>query len=186
MDKTYKTEFHRVFLVEALPEPLTRASRHLQFFDNYIANTRMRLRSVRDPETKGWTHVLQQRSPAEENDLSCLKIAEIYLNEAEYDRFKLFEGSEVRKNRYFHEFGGRPFTFDVFLGDLWGLNVAKVEFADSASQHNFDPPSFAVFEVTKDPFFLGDNLVFKSFADVQSEVAKVVAVERPDRLTIED
>src|SRR5688572_9267094 len=106
MDKTYKTEFRRVFLIEELPEPLTRASRHLQFFDNYIANTRMRLRSVRDPETKGWTHILQQCSPAGENDISCLKIGEIYLNDAEYDRFKLFEGHEIRKNRYFHDFDG--------------------------------------------------------------------------------
>ena len=186
MDKTYKSELRRVFLIEALPGPLTRASRHLQFFDNYIADTRMRLRSIRDPETKEWTHILQQRLPAGEDDSACLKIAEIYLNEAEHDRFKLFEGSEIRKNRYFHEFNGTSFAFDVYLGDLWGLNTAKAEFDDAGTQQNYDLPSFAVFDVTNDPFFLGDNLVSKKFADVQAEVAKVGAATRPDLLNVED
>ena len=35
MDKTYRNEFRRRYLIEALPDPLTRASRHLQLFDNY-------------------------------------------------------------------------------------------------------------------------------------------------------
>lgn len=179
MDKTNKTEFHRTFLIEALPEPLTRASRHLQFFDNYIANTRMRLRSVRDPQTKGWTHILQQRFPVNGTDISSLKIAEMYLNEAEHDRFKLFEGNEIRKNRYFHEFERRSFAFDVFIGNLWGLNTAKVEFDNADDLRSFEPPPFAVFEVTNDPFFLGDNLVSKKFADVQAEVAKIGALISP-------
>lgn len=175
MDKTNKTEFRRTFLIEALPEPLTRASKHIQFFDNYIANTRMRLRSMRNPETKGWTHILQQRFPANGEDISCLKIAEMYLNEAEYDRFKLFEGNEIRKNRYFHEFDRKSFAFDVYLGDLWGLNIAKVEFDGAEALQMFEPPPFAVFEVTNDAFFLGDNLVFKKFADVKNEVAIIGA-----------
>ncbi len=179
MDKTNKTEFHRTFLIEALPEPLTRASRHLQFFDNYIANTRMRLRSVRDPQTKGWTHILQQRFPVNGTDISSLKIAEMYLNEAEHDRFKLFEGNEIRKNRYFHEFERRSFAFDVFIGNLWGLNMAKVEFDNADDLRSFEPPPFAVFEVTNDPFFLGDNLVSKKFANVQAEVAKIGALISP-------
>lgn len=179
MNKTNKTEFQRAFLIEALPEPLTRASQHLQFFDNYIANTRMRLRSVRDPQTQGWTHILQQRFPANGEDISCLKISEIYLSEAEYDRFKLFEGNEIRKNRYFHEFDRRSFAFDVFLGNLWGLNMARVEFDNADTLKSFEPPPFAVFEVTNDPFFLGENLVFKKFADVQAEVAKIGASISP-------
>ena len=175
MDKTNKTEFRRTFLIEALPEPLTRARRHLQLFDNYIANTRMRLRSIRDPETKAWTHILQQRFPVQGSDISCLKIAEMHLNEAEHDCFKLFEGNEIRKNRYFHEFERKSFAFDVFLGNLWGLNMARVEFDTADSLNTFEPPPFVVFEVTNDAFFFGDNLVFKKFSDVQAEVAKIGA-----------
>ena len=186
MDKTNKTEFHRTFLIEALPEPLTRASAHLQFFDNYIASTRMRLRSIRDPRSKGWTRILQQRFPANGSDISCLKVAKIYLNEAEYDRFKLFEGSEIRKNRYFHEFDRRSVAFDVFLGNLWGLNMAKVEFDSADSLTAFEPPPFAVFEVTNHPFFLGENLVFKKFADVQAEVAKIGASLSPIPVVVDE
>jgi CYTH domain-containing protein len=186
MDKTNKTEFRRTFLIEALPEPLTRASRHLQFFDNYIENTRMRLRSIRDPETKEWTHILQQRQPHLAGDLSCLKIAEIYLNEAEHERFTLFEGKEIRKNRYFHEFDQRMFAFDVYLGELWGLNAATVEFDNAEAQSSFEPPPFAVVEVTNDPFFLGENIVYKKFADVQARVAGSAAyIPQADKIEAE-
>jgi hypothetical protein len=43
-DKTAQTELHRIFLIEGLPDPLTPASAHLQLFDNYIENTRLRIR----------------------------------------------------------------------------------------------------------------------------------------------
>ena len=172
MDKTSKTEIHRSFLIESLPEPLARASSHIQIFDDYVENTRIRLRSIRNPQTNEWTRILQQRFPFAENDLSFLKIAEIYLNEDEYNKFKGFEGREIRKNRYFHEFDGKMFAFDVYLGKLWGLNMARVEFESADDLRKFEPPPFLVFEVTDNPFFFGQRLVSKEFADVQMEVAR--------------
>jgi CYTH domain-containing protein len=172
MDKTNRTESHRSFLIEGLPEPLTRASAHIQIFDNYIPETRLRVRSLRDPETATWTRILQQRFPVREGELSNMKLAEIYLNDAEYARFEIFEGSEIRKNRYFHEFDGRSFAFDVFLGKLWGLNISRVEFDSQDDLERFEPPPFAVLEITNDPFFLGENLVTKGFEDVRNEVSK--------------
>lgn len=173
MDKTYRTEFRRKYLIEALPEPLTRASRHLQLFDNYITGTRMRIRSVRDPETKQWSWVLQQRLAAEVSEITFLKIVEIHLNEAEHTVFEILEGNEIRKNRYFHEFDGRAFAFDMYLGPLWGLNIASVELGDEGSFLNYEPPTFAVFEITSNPFFLGENLFEKKFEDVQNEVVRM-------------
>ena len=164
---------HRTFLLEALPEPLTRASAHVQIFDNYIHGTRLRLRSVRTPETAEWTRILQQRFPVTPETLSSMKISEIYLNDAEYAQFETFEGLEIRKNRYFHEFDGKSFAFDVFLGKLWGVNMARVEFDDAGAMDRFEPPPFAVFEITNDPFFLGEVLVTKTFEDVRAEVARI-------------
>lgn len=172
MDKTNRTEMHRSFLVEGLPEPLTRASAHIQLFDNYITGTRLRLRSVRQPETAAWTRILQQRFPVNEENLACLKFSEIYLNDAEYAQLQIFEGSEIRKNRYFHEFDRRTFAFDVFLGKLWGLNIARVEFESEAELEKFEPPPFSVLEITNDPFFFGEILVTKTFEDVRAEVGK--------------
>jgi hypothetical protein len=133
----------------------------------------MRLRSVRVPETKQWTHILQQRFPANPGDLACIKVAEIFLNEKEYERFQLFEGTEIRKNRYFHEFDGRMVAFDVFIGKLWGLNMAKIDFENMKDAAAYEPPPFAIFEVTGEEFFDGGSLVSKKFEDVQAEVAKL-------------
>jgi CYTH domain-containing protein len=173
MNKTAQTELHRLFLLDGLPDPLTRASSHLQIFDNYIENTRLRLRSIRNPATKDWTRILQQKFLANKNDPGAAKLAEIYLSEEEYAVFERFEGREIRKNRYFHEFDGRQFAFDVFLGDLWGLNLAKVDFDKHDEILAFEPPPFAIFEVTSDPFFFGANLVGKNYNAIQAEVAKI-------------
>lgn len=179
MNKTAQTELHRLFLIERLPEPLTPASSHLQIFDNYVENTRLRLRQIRDPYSSTWTRILQQRFPAHEGEYAVTKLAEIHLNDAEYAVFERFEDREIRKNRYFHEFDRVNFAFDVFLGKLWGLNTARVDFETREQMIEFLPPPFAVFEVTENAFFNGDNLVDRTFADVQNEVARIGAQTPP-------
>jgi CYTH domain-containing protein len=185
MNKTAQTELHRLFLIERLPEPLTPASSHLQLFDGYIDNTRMRVRQIRDPYLKTWTRMLQQRFPARENEYAVTKLAEIYLNDNEYGVLEPLISPEIRKNRYFHEFDRVSMIFDVFLGPLWGLSTARVDFERRDQMDDFIPPPFAIFEVTEDPFFTGENLVGKSFADVQSEVSRIgrslpAVAEMPD------
>ena len=173
MNKIAPTEFHRLFLIERLPEPLTAASSHLQIFDNYLEDTRLRLRQVRDPYTNAWTRILQQIIPVVSGEFAVNHLAEIHLNDAEYGVFERFAGRETRKNRYFHEFDRVPFTFDVYLGKLRGLHTAKIEFADTEEMGSFVPPPFAIFEVTNDPFFAGATLASKSFADIQTAVVRI-------------
>ncbi len=178
MDNVYQTEMRRVFLIEDLPAPLTRASRHLQIFDNYIDNTRLRLRSIRVPETKEWTWILEQRAPLE--DLSQWKISRIFLSETEHAAFEIFEGrevrknervqtNEIRKNRYFHDSDGKRIEIDVFLGELWGLNLAKVYFESLEELREYKLPPIAIAEVTNREFYIGKNLIGKTFADVRKE-----------------
>lgn len=177
MSKIYKTERRRVFLIRDLPEPLTRASSHLQIFDNYIEATRLRVRSIRVPETKQWTFVLEQRFVENENDLSVWQVSEIRLSEAEHKVFEQFEGreikrneraetNEVRFNRYFYEHENRQIALDVFLGALWGLNLAKVFFDSDEEMRDFAPPDFAVAEVTGNQIFTGANLVGKKLSEL--------------------
>jgi CYTH domain-containing protein len=178
MNKTAQTELHRLFLIERLPEPLTAASSHLQIFDNYIENTRLRLRQIRDPYSKAWTRILQQRFPANEGEYAVTKLAEIHLNDEEHAVFERsfnLGGREIRKNRYFHEVDRMSFAFDVFLGPLWGLNTARVDFDTREHMIAFLPPPFAVFDVTENIFFNGENLVGKTFEYVQAEVAAIGA-----------
>ncbi len=178
MDNIYQIELRRVLLIEDLPQPLTRASRHLQIFDNYIENTRLRLRSIRRPETKEWTWILEQRFPLE--DLSQWKVSRIFLSETEHAAFEIFEGrevkrnekvqtSEIRKNRYFYDSGDKQIEIDVFLGELWGLNLAKVYFESLEELREFKLPPIAAAEVTDHAFYIGKNLVGKTFADVRKE-----------------
>jgi CYTH domain-containing protein len=170
MDKATRIELRRTFLIEDLPEPLTRAAEHLQFFDDYISNTRMRLRSVRDPATKKWTRVLQQREASP--DGRVMQYAEIFLNDAEYGRFELFEGTEIRKNRYFFDLDGRRYELDVYLWPLWGLNTALTYFENEDEMNAFEPPEFLVREITNNSFYFGENLVTKSMDDVKAEIGQ--------------
>lgn len=186
MDKTAQTELHRLFLIERLPEPLTPASSHLQFFDNYVEHTRLRLRAIRDPYTKTWTRMLQQRFPWAESEYAVTKLAEIHLNGAEYAVFEHYEGREIRKNRYFHEFDRVSFIFDVYLGPLWGLNTARVDFESLEKMESFIPPPFAIFEVTSDPFFTGESLVERKFTDVQSAVARLGSLTPPEAVMADE
>jgi CYTH domain-containing protein len=184
LDKTYRTEFFRTFLIEALPAPLTPASTHLQIFDNYITNTRLRLRSIRVPETKEWTRILQQRFPVGD-DLSHRKIAEMHLDEDEYARLQIFEGNEMRKNRYFHEIDSCMFAFDVYLGPLWGVNRARVDFESESELTDFQPPPFVIFEITNEGFFDDANLVNRTFDEVRVAVENLgpplVSTAAPDQ-----
>ena len=178
MDKTYRIELRRVFLLADLPAPLTRASEHLQIFDNYIENTRLRLRSIRSPKTKEWNWILQQHVQMRENDLSIWKVSEIHLNEAEHEAFEQFEGREVRKNervetnesrfnRYSFDANGKNFEIDFYLNPLWGLITAKVFFQTENEMKSFAAPDFFLAEITQNENFLGRNLVGKTFADIR-------------------
>lgn len=175
MNKTAQTELRRLFLVHGLPEPLSHASSHLQLFDNYIKGTRLRLRQIRDPYSKVWTRILQQHFPVGDGHESIGKLAEIYLHEDEYALFEQFEGREIRKNRYFHDIDGISVAFDVYLGPLWGLNTARVDFEELKEMADFTPPPSFILEVSDDPFFAGDSLVDRRFEDVQLYVAGLSA-----------
>jgi CYTH domain-containing protein len=150
-----------------LPEPLTRASRHIQIWDNYITNTRLRLRKIRVPETRKYILKLTQKYASDGSDLSRTVITNTYLSPAEYAVLAIFEGNEIRKNRYPYEFEGRAYSIDVFLGALWGLMLAETSFETDEEMKDFTPPPFAFMEVTNEVMFTGGNLVNLSFEELR-------------------
>ena len=108
--------------------------------------------------------------------MAVTKLAEIHLNDVEYAAFERFKGREIRKNRYFHEFDRVSVAFDVYLGNQLGLSTAKIDFETREQMETFIAPPFAVFEITNDPFFTGENLVKSNFFEIQAEVAKIGTV----------
>ncbi len=156
-------------MVNGLPEPLTPASRHLQIFDNYIENTRLRLRTIRVPEDKSWEWILEQRIFENGASVGVLSISRIFLSETEHQVFEVFEGREIRKNRYFFKSHDLHLEFDVYLGKLWGLNIMNVRSERPLEIQDPKVDDLIVKEVTDIDFFTGEILVGKTFEDVQNK-----------------
>src|SRR5882724_12390912 len=102
-------ERERRYLLQDLPEGMTRADPHLQITDNYITGTRLRLRKVRDPRTNKWTVKFTQKFAPDAPDFSRTIITNIYLNALEVETLAVFDANEIRKNRYPFEFEAREF-----------------------------------------------------------------------------
>ncbi len=172
--KYARLERERRYLLQDLPEGLTRASPHSQITDNYITGTRLRLRKVRDPLTNKWTVKFTQKFATDAKDLSRTVITNTYLNALEAETLSVFDTNEIRKNRYPFEYEGQKFGIDMFLGDLFGLVMAEVSFATDEELENFRKPRFALVEVTNEELFSGGRLCELTFADLREEIIKVI------------
>src|SRR6266850_406175 len=171
-NKYARVERERRYLLQDLPEGLTRASPHVQITDNYLTGTRLRLRKVRDPQTNKWTVKLTQKFAVNPDDFSRTIITNTYLNALEAETLAVFETNEIRKNRYPFEFEGRKFSVDMFLGDLFGLVLAEVSFETDEELDNFSRPPFAIADVTRNDLFTGGRLCELSFADIREEIRR--------------
>jgi CYTH domain-containing protein len=171
--KYARIERERRYLLQDLPEGLTRADHHLQITDNYITGTRLRIRKVRDPKTNKWIVKFTQKFAPNPEDLSRTIITNTYLNAIEAETLAVFEANEIRKNRYRFEFEGRQFSIDMFLGDLFGLVLAEVSFETDEDLDSFPKPPFALADVTNNEIFSGGRLSELTFEDIRNEVARV-------------
>ena len=170
--KYARIERERRYLLQDLPEGLTRADPHVQITDNYIIGTRLRLRKVRDPRTNKWTVKFTQKFAPNPADFSRTVITNTYLNAAEYQALSVFEANEIRKNRYPFEWEGLKFTIDMFLGNLFGLVLAEVSFESEAELARFPQPPFAIAEVTNNEIFTGGELCDLTFEDIRDEIRR--------------
>ena len=173
--KYARVERERRFLLRGLPPGLRVNDPHTQIFDNYITGTRLRLRKIRVPERREWTWKLTQKFAPDPADFSRTVITNLYLSQYEYEVFSVFEGNELRKNRYPYEHEGRKFSIDIFLGALHGLVLAETEFETDEEMLALPVPPFAAFEVTNDELFTGGSLVYQTVEDVRAELARRAA-----------
>ena len=167
-----RVERERRYLLRELPDGLRLADPHTQITDNYVTGTRLRLRKVRVPETNEWTLKLTQKHAPAPPDFSRTLITNIYLSPYEYEVFSVFEGNELRKNRYPFEHAGRLYSIDVFLGPLRGLVLAETDFETDEELDAFPPPPFAHLDVTRDELFTGGRLVYLTAEELRAELAR--------------
>ncbi len=170
--KYARIERERRYLLQDLPEGLTRASPHVQITDNYITGTRLRLRKVRNPQTNKWTVKLTQKFAPNPSDLARTTITNIYLNALETEMLAVSDANEIGKNRYWFEYEGRKFSVDMFLGDLFGLVLAEVGFETDEELDNYARPPFAIADVTNHELFTGGKLCDLSFADIREAIRR--------------
>src|ERR1700741_1490298 len=170
--KYARVERERRYLLQDLPEGLTRADPHLQITDNYISGTRLRIRKVRDPRSNKWTVKFTQKFAPHPADLSRTIMTNIYLNALEEEPLAIFDANEIRKNRYSFEFEGRRFSIDMFLGDLFGLVLAEVSFETDDELESLAKPPVAIAEVTSNKLFTGGELCQLTFSDIREEIVK--------------
>lgn len=168
--KYARVERERRYLLQDLPEGLTRASPHVQITDNYITGTRLRLRRVRDPRTNKWTVKFTQKFAPNPEDQSRTLVTNIYLDPQESEVLGIFESNEIRKNRYPFEFEDRKFSIDMFLGDLFGLVLAEVGFESEEELDSFEKPPFALADVTNSELFTGAKLCHLTFNKIREDL----------------
>jgi CYTH domain-containing protein len=171
--KYARVERERRYLLQDLPEGLTRPDPHVQITDNYITGTRLRLRKVREPRSNKWTAKLTQKFAPDPTDFSRTIITNIYLNALEVEALAISDANEIRKNRYPFEFEGRQWSVDMFLGDLFGLVLAEVSFETDAELESFPKPPFAIADVTSIELFTGGRLYELTFEDIRAEIVKM-------------
>ena len=167
-----RVERERRYLLRELPPGLKLSDPHTQITDNYVTGTRLRLRKVRDPRTNEWTLKLTQKHAPSPPDFSRTLITNIYLSPYEYEVLSVFEGNELRKNRYPYAHEGRVYAVDLFLGPLRGLILAETEFDDDAEMDAFPAPSFAHLDVTRDELFTGARLVELTAEEIRRELER--------------
>lgn len=181
--KYARIERERRYLLQDLPEGMSRTDPHVQITDNYITGTRLRIRKVRDPKTNKWIVKFTQKFAPTPTDFSRTLITNIYLNALEAETLSVFEANEIRKNRYHYEWDGREFSIDMFLGDLFGLVLAEVSFETDDELDSFPKPPFAIADVTNNELFTGGSLCHLTFEDIRNEVMKS-GLLRPHRRVI--
>ena len=172
--KYARVERERRYLLQDLPEGLTRADHHLQITDNYITGTRLRIRKVRDPKTNKWVVKFTKKFAPDENDLSRTMITNLYLNATEAETLSIFEANEIRKNRYYFDFEARRYSIDMFLGDLFGLVLAETSFETDEELDNFQLPVFAIADVTNDVRFSGGKLSELTYEEIRKEILQSI------------
>lgn len=80
---------------------------------------------------------------------------------------------EFVKKRYAYEYQGHLYGIDVFAGVLTRLILAEVEGENGTDVAQLANPTFAVAEVTANPFFRGGNLATVTRDELKNKLAKL-------------
>ena len=157
-NKYARPEYERRLLLREVPRGLDESAQ-ARIVDDYIPETRMRLRRIEWPNQAVVEYKLGLKFPDPFLPDGCVALTNLYLTEGEYDYLRLFVGRDsVVKRRYPFVHAGLHYGVDVFEGPHAGLILAEIEFKTAQEFARFQKPDFAVQDVTMDAFFTGGKL----------------------------
>ena len=168
--KYSRIEYERRFLVSADAVWKNYAESFSKTFeDKYIRDARLRLRLLTDSDTN--RQLIKLTKKYESDSPYYQQICTIILSPDEYQLLDALEGNRLRKIRYYHNYGGRVFSIDVFEDDLDGLILCETEADGLEDLLSVKPPIYAKHEVTEDAFFTGGNLCRTTRADLLDKLS---------------
>ena len=152
-------ETERRYLLKDIPDDLLENTNGWLITDRYFPKTRLRLRHMKSISGHETIYKLTQKYRSETQNAYETTITNLYLTEAEYNLLKTLEAKIIKKTRYSYRVQKHNFSIDVFEGRHQGLILAEMELDNKVKADEFVLPSFALKDVTDDPFFTGGNLV---------------------------
>ena len=105
---------------------------------------------------------LTQKYRSDTQSPSETTITNLYLTEAEFNLLEPLESKIIIKKRFPYRVQNLLYSIDVFEGRHQGLILAEMELESDPPGEENALPSFALNDVTEDPFFTGGNLVMMS------------------------
>lgn len=172
LGKYARLELERRYLLRHLPPDWVEDRPHWHIVDRYIINTRLRLRRMAPASGQPTIYKFGQKYRDVSQHETQRTMTNLYLDEAEYLALAQLEAREVVKRRYRYEHKSGVYSIDLFEGKLTGLILAEIEAQTEAELAGLTPPSFALKDVTDDPFFSGGRLAMLTEQTFQLELAR--------------
>jgi len=139
------------------------------FADKYLKGTRLRLRILTDSDSD--RQLIKLTKKFESDSPYFQQITTIILSPNEYPIFDALEGNRLKKVRYYHHYGSRIFSIDVFENELDGLVLCETESDGLEDLMSTELPDYILREVTEDVFFQGSNLCRTTNAELLNKLS---------------
>lgn len=157
-------EREKTLLAKYLPNDLL-SSNSVEIVDIYLPKSdftpNLRVRRYGDQ------FMIEKKSQVDEQDATHLNAEVIHLSRPEFDALENVEGLRIVKTRYFYNYEGREYQFDVFQEDLKGLVLIDVEFGSDEEMQKFIMPDFCLADVSQEKFVEAGMLGGESYENLK-------------------
>jgi CYTH domain-containing protein len=169
VDEKYAVgEYERRFLLDHRPHGMVDPR---GIVDEYINDTRLRLRTVDWHDTGQHDQKLGHKRRVDENDPTAIMCTSLYLDDNEVAVLSLLPSRRLAKTRWRLNIGTVVASVDVFEGSLEGLILMEVDLGAPALLEEFTPPSWVGPDVTRTERFTGGGLAGLSFKDLAADIS---------------